>query len=439
MSQFYWGLLGPELLTTTRRTRTLGLGAAVRHFNDLAVPGLGGVWYGKQLLLATLGVAVAEEARSSGAKVNNIEVANAIEAVACYLSFERNDWLSDARLRGNTKLRGIEDLSFQKVRQKNFYVTQPMRMATAQALPSLGFVESESVRFNAFRCTSEGREILNQAMKDYRPHNRDVITHLVKWVLGKHSDLLSDGLFNALSPLIPLTKMPEDATKLLRERLIQGGNELEQDKQRRVNVLKWVESLRKNRPDRLKCAQRPQEISEDHWHDLQAGALFFKAREAAIATLDAAEAHIGNQGAGQFLSLKHQVPDSLAQPIKNLKFAAGQYLEHVSESSPDKDRDAKAFCNECIRYEDSVILRNLVNRDGHVLRLIGDEIKPGAAFRGSITEVSANDEDQETPKAGGIPLPEGISYRVRNLYLLNLDMHGELNEWLKKSNDEGNL
>lgn len=437
MSQFYWGLLGPELLTTTRRTRTLGLGAAVRHFNDLAVPGLGGVWYGKQLLLATLGVAVAEEARSSGAKVNNIEVANAIEAVACYLSFKRKR--SDARLRGNNKLRGIKDLSFQKVRQKNFYVTQPMRMATAQALPSLGFVESESVRFNAFHCTSEGREILNQAMKDCRPHNRDVITHLVKWVLGKHSDLLSDDLFNALSPLIPLTKMPEYATKLLLERLTHGGNELEQDKQRRVSVLAWVESLRNNSPDKLTWEELPQQFSEDHWHDLQAGALFFEAREAAIATLDAAEAHIGNQGAGQFLSLKHQVPDSLAQPLEKLKSAAEQYLNHVSKSSPDKDRDAKAFCNECIRDEDSVILRNLVNRDGHVLRLIGDEIKPGAAFRGSITEVSANDEDQETPKAGDIALPKGISYRVRNLYLLNLDMHGELDEWLKKSNDEGNL
>ena len=75
-----WGLLGPEFLPNTRRTRTLGLGASVRAFNDLAVPGLGGVWYGKQLLLAVLGVAVAEDARNRGAKVQNIEVANAIES-----------------------------------------------------------------------------------------------------------------------------------------------------------------------------------------------------------------------------------------------------------------------------------------------------------------------------------------------------------------------
>ena len=129
-----WGLLGPEGLPNARRTRTLGLGASVRRFNDLAVPGLGGVWYGKQLLLATLGVAVAEAARSQGAEVWNIETANAIEALACWLAFKRNGWNSDARLRGNTKLQGKDDFSFKRVRERNFYLTQPMRMATVQSL-----------------------------------------------------------------------------------------------------------------------------------------------------------------------------------------------------------------------------------------------------------------------------------------------------------------
>src|SRR5690606_5746501 len=127
---FTWGLLGPELLPNVRRRRTLGLGASVRFFNESAVPGLGGVKFGKQLVLATLGVAVAEAARDRGAKVQNIEVTNAIEALACWLAFEKNGWKSDLRLKGNTKLRGKEDFVFKKVKQRNFYVTQPMRMAT---------------------------------------------------------------------------------------------------------------------------------------------------------------------------------------------------------------------------------------------------------------------------------------------------------------------
>lgn len=418
-----WGLLGPEFLMKTRRTRTLGLGASVRRFNDLAVPGVGGVWYGKQLLLATLGVAVAEAARNRGVKVQNVEVANAIEALACWLAFKDNGWNSDSRLRGNTKLQGKDDFSFRRVRQRNFYVTQPMRMATVQALPALGFVESDSARFNTFCCTEGGGNFIEQATRNYSPYKRSVIDHLTKWVLGE-SDKLENStpLIQALSPLISLS---EEAIRLLRERLIQGGIESREDKKRRGNALTWVESLREYRPDRLTWEQRPQEISEDHWHDLQAGALFFEAREAAIATLDAAEVNIGNQSTGQFLSLKIQVPDSLAQPLEKLKFAATKYLDFASV-----DEDAKTFCRECVRDEPASILRALVSRDGHVLRLIGDEIKPGAAFRGSLTEVSANDEDQETPKDGDISLPEGISYRMRNLYLLNLDMHGELDEWL---------
>ena len=39
-----WGLLGPESLPSARRVRTLGLAAAVRRFNERAVPGIGGVW-----------------------------------------------------------------------------------------------------------------------------------------------------------------------------------------------------------------------------------------------------------------------------------------------------------------------------------------------------------------------------------------------------------
>ena len=59
-NSMFWGLLGPERLGGLRRTRALGIGSAVRKFDQLAVPGVGGVWFAKQLFLATLGIAVAE-------------------------------------------------------------------------------------------------------------------------------------------------------------------------------------------------------------------------------------------------------------------------------------------------------------------------------------------------------------------------------------------
>lgn len=420
-----WGLLGPEFLSNSRRTRTLGLGASVRLFNDLAVPGIGGVWYGKQLLLATLGVAVAEAARAHGAKVQNIEVTNAIEALACRLAFESIEWKSDSRLRGNTKLQGKIDFSFKSVRQRNFYVTKPMRMSTTQALSALGFVESESVRFNAFRCTDEGKNFINLVTESFSPYNRTVIEHLTMWVQMKDDRVESNALRQALSPL---ELFPNNTTPLLRERLIQGGKEKPGDKERRGNALKWVETILTKRPDRMTWEQRPKEITEEHWRDLQAGALFFETREAAIAVLDTTEAYIGSLSSGQSYSLNKKIPEVLMPAIIKMKSAANKYLEFKHA-----EVEANKFCDECRNDDSSRILRTLINRDGHLLRLVGDEVKPGPAFRGSpftTEQAGADDDDLDTPKAKEIQLPEGISYRVRNLYLLNLDMEGELNGWL---------
>ena len=427
MSESMWGLLGPEALSSSRRTRTLGLGASVRHFNDLAVPGLGGVWYGKQLLLATLGVAVAQEARRRGSKVQNIEVANAIEALACWLAFNSNGWRSDPRLRGNSKLQGKDDFSFRRVRQRNFYVTQPMRMATVQALPALGFVESDSVRFNTFQCLDDGVSFIEKASGGSRPHNRTVVDHLTFWAQMKDDRIETNALREVLSPL---TRLSDQAIPLLRERLIQGGDESLEDKLRRANALAWVETLRRAKTTQQTWMQRPGEITQEHWNDLQSGAMFFQARDAAIATLDAAESYMGIQTDGKAIDLKKQVPDSLLVPIEKLNRWAKAYFDFKST-----DEDAQKFCEECLVNDPISVLRSLVKRDSQVLRLVGEEIKPGPAFRGSQTPTGLDDE-QEIPQAQRLSLPDGISYRVRNLYLLNLDMHGELDAWLD-SNSTG--
>ncbi len=428
-----WGFLAPEFLPNSRRIRTLGLGATVRLFNELAVPGLGGVWYGKQLLLATLGVNVAEQARKNGAKVQNVEVANAIEALACWLAFKKNDWQSDARLRGKTKLQSKGDnFSFARVRQRNFYVSQPMRMATVQALPALGLVEAEGTRFNAFRCSDAGKEFIEQASKEYRPYKRSVVDHLLLWVRGEDIKTNTDALYKALSPLEPLS---DDALLSLRKMLIHGGNENSENKKRRRNALTWVEVIRQKENQNKKTrawSAKPQSIEDLHWRDLLAGAKFFSARNAAIAVLDAIEAHIGNKAQGQSHSLQADVPATLKYLLAELKTAAQAFLD-----TGHADKNATYFCRECVE-DDSAALRSLVVRDGHVLRLVDDVIKPGPAFRGSAPTNSNANEDENgeySPVASGIPLPEGISYRMRNLYLLNLDLHGELDEWLNSTSD----
>lgn len=153
---FQWGLMGPDQVPSARRTRTLGLGKAVRFFNEQAVPGLGNLWFAKQLVLAALGIAVAEQARVKGRNVSNIQVANAVEALACLLTFKSNNGQADARLRGSTKLQNKDISSFNVMSKPSFYVSQPMRMATVQPLLALGLTETDgnSARFNAYRITA---------------------------------------------------------------------------------------------------------------------------------------------------------------------------------------------------------------------------------------------------------------------------------------------
>jgi hypothetical protein len=434
LSNLTWGLLGPEALAGERRTRTLGLAAVVRLFNDHAVPGLGGVWFGKQVLLATLGIAVAEKLRHAGRRVRNIEVANAVEALACWLALNGNDWNRDSRLRGATKMAGKSDLSYAAVRSPGFYVTGPMRQSTIQPLRALGLVEGTGERFNAFNCTRLGSDFIEAACEDFRPYKREVVEHLVLWAASAHDDVTNSGpLRQALSPLEPLTPR---AREFLRERIVQGAGEAA----RRRQALAWVERLRVEAGSAGSWKQKPDELDDAHWRDLRAGALFFATRDAALAVLDHIEAHIANQS-DQCMRLDDPLPKVVAGAIDSLRQRANTFIGNNHDPTPGTA--ATLFCRECAEPHSSRLLERLVARDGRVLRQCDRHIVPGIAFRGLQVDQpdSAHTPEEagaEGDVTGTIPLPENISVRMRNLFLLNLDLRDELGGWLVGPEEEAN-
>lgn len=422
-----WGLLGPETLPSLRRTRGLGIAASVRRFNDLAVPGLGGVWFGKQIFLALLGVAVAEHVRSEGGSnlqdMSNIKVANAVEALACWLAYQSNGWTPDPRLRGITKLKDRDALTFRQVVRPGFYVTQPMRMATVQTLPALGLVETDSIRFNHFHCSDKGWDFLKLATAPFRPYKKDVQACLQDWIQGNTAlKGNSPPLVASLSPLSPLA---EGARQMLRRQFLPDGKGA--DAERRSQVLAWVEMLHTERE--WSWDYKPAQLSSEHWHDLQAGARFFALRDAAITVLDELESHMGTMASPSLdLSDLSDLTKDLPCDLKPLRQAAQQYLDmgHV-------DGDARAFARECCG-DDSV--RSLVRRDGQVLQLRGERIVPGPAFRGSPQRLGNDTDEEDGPQPAAVPLPPHISFRVRNLWLLHHDMAGDLGVFLPSGQEE---
>jgi hypothetical protein len=116
--------------------------------------------------------------------------------------------------------------------------------------------------------------------------------------------------------------------------------------------------------------------------------------------------------------------------LGSLRAAAQRFLDE--DKDPTEGRMATAFCRECVEEDSAAIVRNLVKRDDRVLRLVGNDVLPGAAFS-LQPQAEAPDEEGEGPgddNAGRVPVPDGISGRVRNLYLLDLDFQGRLGEFL---------
>jgi len=430
-----WGLLGPEKLGSERRTRTLELGSAVRTYNDLAFPGLGGVWFGKQLFLATLGVVVAEQVRNSGKPANNIEITNAIEALACWLALDSNGWQPDPRLRGARKLkpRSKNDLSFAKFRRRNFYVTAPMRQVTIQPLIEFGLIDSAGERFNSFRSNSIGSEFVDLVCRKLRPHRRSVVDHLVYWVNGEQGKAKTPTLHEALSPLLPL---PRNACDFLRQRIVRGGDE---DAQRRQNSFAWANQIKESESVSPGWNDKPPKLDERHWSDLKAGAKFFLARDAAIVLLDQIELEIGNSSQ-QKLNLDEQMSVKIIAACHELRQVAQAFIDHGHD--PSADISATRFSRECIADSDVQVIENLLMREGRVLRQSGRNVVPGTAFRGILsgsTGMARSDEEdgEEVENDLSSLFPAGISNRVGRMFLLNRDLDREMDSWLNPSESEG--
>ncbi len=429
-----WGLLGPETLEGSRRTRTLDIAAAIRNFNDLAVPGMGGVWFAKQLMLATLGVAIAERLREAGLRAQNIETANAVEALGCWLALKGSSRQQDPRIRGREKfsLDGDSDsLSFARMRKPGFYVTQPMRMATVQPLRALGLVEGDGGRFNAFRCTPTGMDFLDLALGPagnvYR--NSGVLEHLVDWAAGERTGVAwrNPGFVTALSPR---TSMPKAAREYLAGRIVHDAG----SHGRRAAALAWTESLRSN-PSEVAWSSRPSAIDEAHWADLHVGAAFFAARDATLDLLDRTEAWIGNTQPA--LSLASPLPAVLVQAIEKARHRCRDFL--AAKHDPTEGALASTFCRALSVADDAAVLREAVSRDGRVLRLRGDDaVVPGSAFQGSGGRPGSEGEsDASADEAGATlvfdarsPWPRNASPRLHRLFQMNLDLRGELGDWL---------
>ncbi|QEL26395.1 hypothetical protein FQV39_04550 [Bosea sp. F3-2] len=391
-----WGILAPDTVITSRRQQNLGLAVAVRHFNDRAVPGLGGMWFPMPVLWSVLAVSIAEELGRPA-----LSVGNAVEALMMRQAIEGP---ADRRVRGARKMQGLTDWSFRNLTRRGTYVVQPIRMAMVQPLVALSFVQGS--RYGAFRIHHAGRQMLElPVMKEYR-------RLLCAWGRGVEPR----GLREVISGLSPTGKVPSEVRKLIQARLIEGDDP---NVMRRRNLVALGTGPS---AAQLEFAEPLPGIDAAHWTDLRAGGAFIALRDAALAVLDRLEQRL--------LQLRDDNQPVRLSTEDAMREAAGQ-IETLSRLAEDKgdridaggERISRAFLAEIRSLPVPQLLQKLAERDGTVIAWRGDRLGLGPAAGDALTI--------ENPDVTSQPLHVDTFapqlFRLYNLYCLAAELAGRVN------------
>ena len=313
------------------------------------------------------------------------------------------------------------DPTFAQACSRTFYVSQPMRIGTRDALPTLGFVEAGSRRFNSYVVTDLGRALLEAACPAAR-------RALPRWVSGGDPPMSRRAIVGELDPT---RSLPDGAREILRGAFVSGSAF---DGARRRHALAIVEGLRSSSGRQVTWERRPPEIVDDgHWADMRAGAALTVVTEAAAgevedgSVLARIEALMGATGTRR-LAVSDAVDDGMHLALDRLRARSDAFL--LADHDPSPGRAATRFCEDCADSDPLRVIGRLLARDGQILRVVDGDILPGPAFRGWPTRGwegdapdPADDEASERAPAEVAPaLPEGMSVRVHNLAALAPDL-----------------
>lgn len=402
-----WGILGPADILPTRRTRTLGLAGIIRAYNEYAAPGMGNIWFGKQLLLALLGIELAENLRNHNKSDTNINCANAVEALACLLIYDETGFAPNDRLQGRLKLQH-KDSSFKKLSSPNGYVTQPMRMATVQPLRVLGLVETDGGQlFNRYRVSEFGKTWI----KASQMNKNSLSNKLCNWALNDQQR------YNALSKYLdPTATLNSRAANMLLGRLVESSED-------RANLFKWLSQS----PNKIEAsAIEKASLYPRHLEYIQDGAKFVAMRDAATDVLDCIEGIIRQSNNNMSIEALCKM-DGPIESIEILRNQAGQYVG--ADRLEQDSKLAANFKKLCLEKNPGTLIQGLVKLDGLILRLDDQNIVAGENIKSFENRDSSNDdaqnseEEEEEDDMKDVQWPDFYSPRLSNFHNLIIDLN----------------
>ena len=420
-----WFSPAPSEINVSRISLDFDLRAADLFFRELVVPGLGRIWFARQLSWPLAALALHEELANHGSNAPKpTAICHGIEALACKLQYAANPD-QDARSRrilGSRAFGRDENLevwTFQQLHQRRSYVQNTHRQAATKAMNverGLGFTRGS--RFDLLELEPVGRDLANAFLNQNVGQGG---TTLRKWLVGwLNGDMTlpnsRDSFRRALSPEHPTQRERESVRARLLDADTQNTKEAKEKRQRLAHAVGRAAEMRDIERDiviRLRKAghseQADQVIAARAF-----GAVLDRARDAVASLTRKVEPARGG------VNLATMTGDQYIQRVfENLRSATTNYVNKANAAGVNEPT-SRAFADAVAAADDGKAIRLMVRRAGEVLALADDFISRGALFR----VIDATDEtgDLEDGVASIEPDRTGRTFRIANFHSLLRDV-----------------
>jgi len=402
------------------------LRAADLFFRELVVPGLGRIWFARQLSWPLAALALHEALERHGSNTPKpTAICHGIEALACKLQYAANpdQDTRSRRILGSRAFGRDENLevwTFQQLHQRRNYVQNTHRQAATRALNverGLGFARGS--RFDLLELEQVGRDLADAFLN--QPVGQGGMTlrrWLVGWLRGERELPPSHNSFLlAFSPEHPTREERERVQARLLDADTEGTKEAKDKRQRLASAVGRAVKMRDIEGDvvvRLGKAGYDQQANEV----IAArafGAVLDRARDV-IVVLTSDRLGIGRRPESVSVLVKDR---KLGGAIGDLRAATKNYV-HKAKTAKVNEPTSRAFADAVVAADDGEAIRLVVRRAGEVLGLADGSVGRGPLFR----VVDGTDEATDLADGAASIEPDrtGRTFRIANFHSLLRDI-----------------
>jgi hypothetical protein len=413
-STAYWFAPSPSELTSTRLSLDFGVRSADLAFRELVVPGLGRVWFVRQLSWPVAALALHAELRRKGKNAPRPSaICHGIEALACKLQFRADpdsDRVLGKRAFGRDELDEVWD--FARLHRRAYYVQNTHRQASTRTLRTdLGLGLAEGPRFDLLALESVGTALAQTFLGQRVGQGGGSLERwLLGWVMGEAALPRSPrSLTEALTPAKP----SREERQLVRARVLETVGPAAEKRRRLADAL----GRAAERPDieretvpRLRAAGHVEQ-ADQILAALAFGALLDRSREALGHMTLVVEGARRGVAAGVLAG-----EPAVRRALRALQTAAKSSAA-TAETACVSFPASRALVDEILRADDAGLVRVLVARSSGLLAHAEATVARGPLFR-VLAEGQPLTEDEA---AEAEPDGTGRTFRIANLHALVRD------------------